>query len=165
MKSSYMKYLDQLKEEGRIKRLGLVCRNVEAAYAALQSGMFEVLQFQVDPTMDLLPADFDTEDSTTVAQLLGTADTMRTRLYEYCKEYNIAIVIVEKESDKPSKFSRMQQMHFALTRPGVVSILSNASTIEDFARDLHYLSASDEEKDFTLELIKPEADEENISDN
>ena len=165
VKSSYMKYLDQQKEDGRIKRFGLVCSNVEAAYAALQSGMFEVLQFQVDPTKDLLPADFDTEDSTTVSQLLGTADTMRTRLYEYCKEYNIAIVIVEKESDKPSKFSRMQQMHFALTRPGVVSILSNASNMEDFARDLHYLSASDEEKDFTLVLIKPEPDEEEISSN
>ena len=163
MKSSYMKYLDQLKEEGKIKRLGLVCSNVDAAYAALQSGMIEVLQFQVNPNKDLLPADFDTEDSTVVAELLATADTMRTRLYEYCKEYNIAIVVVEKESGKTSKFSRMQQMHFALTRPGVVSILSNASTMEDFARDLHYLSASDEEKDFTLELIHPEPDEETIS--
>ena len=163
MKSSYMKYLDQLKEEGKIKRLGLVCSNVDAAYAALQSGMIEVLQFQVNPNKDLIPADFDTEDSTAVAQLLATADTMRTRLYEYCKEYNIAIVVVEKESGKTSNFSRMQQMHFALTRPGVVSILSNASTMEDFARDLHYLSASDEEKDFTLELIHPEPDEESIS--
>ena len=165
MKSSYMKYLDQLKEEGKIKRLGLVCSNMDAAYEALQSGMIEVLQFQVNPTKDLLPADFDSEDSVAVVQLLATADTMRTRLYEYCKEYNIAIVIVEKESGKPAKFSRMQQMHFALTRPGVVSILSNASSIEDFARDLHYLSASDEEKDFTLELIHPEPDEENVSDN
>jgi len=160
-----MKYLDQLKEEGKIKRLGLVCSNMDAAYEALQSGMIEVLQFQVNPTKDLLPADFDSEDSVAVVQLLATADTMRTRLYEYCKEYNIAIVIVEKESGKPAKFSRMQQMHFALTRPGVVSILSNASSIEDFARDLHYLSASDEEKDFTLELIHPEPDEENVSDN
>lgn len=163
MKSSHMKYLDQLKEEGKIKRLGLVCSNVDAAYAALQSGLIDVLQFQVDPSKDLLPSDFDTEDSTAVAQLLATADTTRTRLYEYCKEYNIAIVIVEKESGKPSKFSRMEQMHFAMTRPGVVSILSNASTMEDFARDLHYLSASDEEKDFTLELIQPEPDEEEIS--
>ena len=163
MKSSYMKYLDQLKEEGKIKRLGLVCSNVDAAYAALQSGMIEVLQFQVNPNKDLLPADFDTEDSTVVAELLATADTMRTRLYEYCKEYNIAIVVVEKESGKTDKFSRMEQMHFALTRPGVVSILSNAPTMEDCARDLHYLSASDEEKDFTLELIHPEPDEETIS--
>ena len=163
MKSSYMKYLDQLKEEGKIKRLGLVCSNVDAAYAALQSGIIEVLQFQANPNKDLVPADFDTEDSIAVAQLLATADTMRTRLYEYCKEYNIAIVIVEKESGKTDKFSRMEQMHFALTRPGVVSILSNASTMEDFARDLHYLSASDEEKDFTLELIHPEPDEEEVS--
>ena len=38
--------------------------------------------------------------------------------------------------------------------------------MEDFSRDLHYLSASDEEKDFTLELIQPEPDEEEItSDN
>ena len=165
MKSSYMKYLDQLKEEGKIKRIGLVCNNVDAAYAALQSGVIEVLQFQTNPPKDLLPADFDSEDSIAIVQLLATADTMRTRLYEYCKEYNIAIVVVEKDGGKTSKFSRMQQMHFALTRPGVVSFLSNASTIEDFARDLHYLSASDEEKDFTLELIQPEPDEENVSDN
>lgn len=163
MKSSYMKYLEQLKEEGKIKRLGLVCSNVDAAYAALQSGIIEVLAFRVNPATDLIPADFDTEDSTAVAQLLATADTMRTRLYEYCKEYNIAIITMDNNNGKaaPAKFSRMQQMHFALTRPGVVSILSNASNIEELARDLHYLSASDEEKDFTLELIQPEPDEEN----
>ena len=161
--SSYVKYLKQLKEEGKIKRLGLVCSDVDAAYEAVQSGVFDVLMLQVNTSTDLFPLDFVPEDSTTIDSLLVTADTMRTNLYTYCKEHKIAIIATSYDNgdNSPVDLSRMQQMHFALTRPGVISILSDASNIEELARDLHYLSASDEEKDFTLELIKPETDEGN----
>ena len=162
MKSSYPKYLNQLKEEGKIKRLGLVCSNTEAAQEALKSGMFDVLVLQVNPGTDLFPLDFVPEDSTAIDSLLAAADTMRTNLYTYCKEHGIAIIAASYDSSDNYSvdLSRLQQMHFALTRPGVISILSNASNIEELARDLHYLSASDEEKDFSTLLTSPEPDNE-----
>lgn len=166
--SSYLKYLNQLKEEGKIKRLGLVCSNVEAAYDALNSGIFDVLMLQVNPGTDLFPLDFAPEDSTTIDSLLVAADTMRTNLYTYCREHKIAVIATANDNDdnSPVDLSRMQQMHFTLTRPGVISILSNASNIEELARDLHYLSASDEEKDFSTLLTSDEPDESELpSDN
>lgn len=165
LKSSYPKYLNQLKEEGKIKRLGLVCSHAEAAQEALKSGIFDVLVLQVNPGTDLFPLDFAPEDSTAIDALLAAADTMRTNLYTYCKEHKIAIIATFCDNSDNSlvDLSRMQQMHFALTRPGVISILSNASNTAELARDLHYLSAPDEEKDFSTLLTSDEPDESELS--
>ena len=162
MKSSYLKYLNQLKEEGKIKRLGLVCSNVEAAYEAIQSGLIEVLSLRANLATDLLPTDFDDEDSTAIAHYSVYPDSNRLQLYEYCKEHKIAIIITDvEETEMPVKFFRAQKMNFALSRPGVISILSNASSMEELASDLHYLSLADgtEEKEFIYQLWQLKATE------
>ena len=163
--SSYVKYLKQLKEEGKIKRLGLVCSDVDAAYEAVQSGLIEVLEIQVDFSKDLLMSDFGDDDSTNIEDFLVTPDTNRIKLYEYCKEHKIAIIAAPYEKEKAEisfvTLLRMQYMLFALTRPGVISILSDASDINSLFTDLHYLSVSDanEEKDYTYQLWRLRADE------
>lgn len=175
VKGSYINFLKQLKDDGKINRIGLVCNNTETAYEALQSGIFEVLLLQVDPATDLLPGDFITEDSTgrlgeydaeneiwydyqiKDSSLIESIDSNRLRLYEYCKENKISIITTIMETDKdttsPVTFSHMQQIDFALSRPGVISTLSKASNIKELADDLHFLGASYEEKHYKKALM------------
>ena len=56
-----MGYALALKEQGTIGCIGMSSHNPEAALAAVQSGLIDVLMFSVNPCYDLLPASEDVE--------------------------------------------------------------------------------------------------------
>ena len=50
-----MAYAQELKKAGRIRHIGVSSHNPQAALAAVESGLVEVLMFSVNPCYDLLP--------------------------------------------------------------------------------------------------------------
>jgi len=56
-----MAYACRLKQEGRIRHVGLSSHNPQVAQAAAESGLVEVIMFSVNPCYDLLPAHEDVE--------------------------------------------------------------------------------------------------------
>lgn len=156
-------YVLDLKKAGRIHHVGLSSHNPQVALAAAESGFIEVLMFSVNPCYDLQPASEDVEelwkDENYEAPLVNM-DPQRQRLYEICQQRGIGITVMkafgggdlldETMSPAGKALTVNQCLHYALTRPGVASVLVGAHSVEELETSLAYEEASEEDKDYAL---------------
>ena len=103
--------------------------------------------------------------------MLPGIDPVRVELYDYCAQHNIAITVMKaygggdrlldaEKSPLKVALTRDQCVAYVLSKPCVaVSLCSvdNASKVDEY---LHYLKATDEEKDYNAALNKPTAQAE-----
>lgn len=93
-----MKYALELKEQGKIGCIGMSGHNPEAALAAVNSGLVDVLMFSVNPCYDLLPANEDVEslwDEKNYEKPLVNMDPQRQELYEVCQRNGVGITVMK----------------------------------------------------------------------
>lgn len=156
-------YVLDLKKAGRIHHVGLSSHNPQVALAAAESGFIEVLMFSVNPCYDLQPASEDVEelwkDENYEAPLVNM-NPQRQQLYEICQQRGIGITVMkafgggdlldETMSPAGKALTVNQCLHYALTRPGVASVLVGAHSVEELETSLAYEEASEEDKDYAL---------------
>ncbi len=164
--SAYMDYVEELKDKGAIRHIGMSSHNPETAQAAVRSGRIEMLLFSVNPAFDMLPANEDLDELLSEGYQydgkLAGIDAARAELYRLCEEKDVGITVMkgfaggrlfdEKRSPFGVRLSPVQCIHYALTRPGVSSILCGYDTKEQIDQALHYEDASEEEKDYASVL-------------
>ncbi len=155
-----MQYAQQLREEGKIKHIGVSSHNPYAALAAVKSGLVEVLMFSVNPCYDLLPGTEDVEllwAEESYKKPLLNLDPKRAELYETCQRLGVGITVMKAfgGGDLLSEYSPagraltpVQCLHYALTRPGVAAVMSGARSLEELKASLAYEAASDAERDY-----------------
>lgn len=162
---SVMEYAKSLKDAGRIGHIGLSSHNPAVALEAVKSGLIEVLMFSVNPCYDLLPASEDIDvlfDKESYAGNLINIDPQREELYAACQRLGVGITVMKPFgggdllSDKLSPAGKAltvsQCIHYALTRPGVSTVLAGAHSVEQLLGSLHYEDASDAERDYAAAL-------------
>lgn len=160
-----MQYALQLKKEGRIGHIGLSSHNPEAAIKAVENGLIEVLMFSVNPCYDLQPGSEDIEAlwaDESYAEPLVNMDPQREALYELCQRKGVGITVMKPfgggdlldESLSPAgkALTPIQCLHYALTRPGVATVLPGAHTVEELRQSVAYETASKEERDYASAL-------------
>lgn len=156
-----MKYALEQKASGAIGCIGLSSHNPEAALAAVNSGLIDVLMFSVNPCYDLQPASEDVEElwaEKNYEKPLVNMDPERQALYEACQRLGVGITVMkafgggdllnEKLSPAGKALTPYQCLHYALTRPAVASVMAGARTLEDLDMSIGYEDASWEEKDY-----------------
>lgn len=161
VKGDVMQYALELKREGKIGCIGMSSHNPEAAMAAVESGLVDVLMFSVNPCYDLQPASEDVEElwaEKNYEKPLLNMDPQRQALYEACQRAGVGITVMkafgggdllsEELSPARKALSAYQCLHYALTRPGVASVMAGARTLEDLKRSIAYEEAPDSEKDY-----------------
>ena len=159
-----MEYALNLKQSGRIRRIGLSSHNPLAALAAAESGLIDVLMFSVNPCYDLLPANEDCEtlwsDDSYAGPLLNM-DPDREKLYEACQRLGVGITVMKafgggdllsEQSPAGKALTVSQCLHYALTRPAVASVMTGVHTISQLEESLAYEHAPDHEKDYAAAL-------------
>lgn len=159
--SEIIEYVKNLKATNTIHHIGISSHNPIVAKKAMETGLIDVLMFSINAAYDLEKADTD------ILQLIEfkdldesnwTIDSARQELYALCERKQIAITVMKPLaagsllSDKTSPFGKAmtvtQCCHYALTRPGVASVLVGCNNIKEIEIALKYLSATDEDKDF-----------------
>jgi len=159
-----MKYALELKESGKIHCIGVSSHNPAVALEAVNSGLIEVLMFSVNPCYDLQPGDEDVEklwaEESYKTPLLNI-DPAREMLYETCQRLGVGITVMKAfgGGDLLSEYSPAgkaltvnQCIHYALTRPGVASVMSGVHGVEQLMASLAYETAPDSEKDYAAAL-------------
>ena len=159
-----MKYALELKESGKIRCIGVSSHNPAVALEAVNSGLIEVLMFSVNPCYDLQPGDEDVEklwaEESYKTPLLNI-DPAREMLYETCQRLGVGITVMKAfgGGDLLSEYSPAgkaltvnQCIHYALTRPGVASVMSGVHGVEQLMASLAYETAPDSEKDYAAAL-------------
>ena len=162
--SAFMNYVKQLKADGKIGHIGFSSHNAEVALAAAKSGLFEVIMFSLNPAFDRISSDANAWDPESYKNMLPGIDPIRVELYDYCASHNIAITAMKvfasgggrlldaEKSPLGKVFTPSQCIAYALAKPCVATAICGASNVEELQADLHYLNASDEEKDYTSVL-------------
>ena len=159
MNTDYIRYVHELHDKGIIRHIGLSTHNPRIAKKAVESGFIEMILFSINPAFDMHPA---TEDLDTMFgeydESLSGIDEERAALYRLCEEREIGITVMKgffggrlfdaKTSPFGTAFTPVQCIHYALTRPGVSSILCGYDTKEQVDEAVSYETVSEEEKDY-----------------
>ena len=154
-------YALELKKKGYIRGIGASSHNPVMAKKVVESGVIDLLMFSLNPAFDMIPETADAlnylgEDKPDFEKSL---DPGRAALYKLCEQRGVAITVMKTLgagkllSPKYSPFARpltsAQCIHYALTRPAMVSALVGCSTVEQMKDTLNYLDATGEERDYS----------------
>ena len=159
MKTDFIKFVYKLHDEGVIKHIGLSTHNPRIGKLAVETGFIDMIMFSINPAFDMRPA------TECVDALFGGydkdysgIDPERAEFYRLCEEKEVGITVMkgffggalldEKRSPFGVAFTPKQCIHYALTRPGVSSVLCGYDTKEQVDEAVAYETAEDDEKDY-----------------
>ena len=159
MNTDFIRYVHELHESGVIRHIGLSTHNPRMAKRAVETGFVEMILFSINPAFDMHPATENLDDMFgEYASGLSGIDQERAEFYQQCEEKGVGITVMkgffggrlfdEKTSPFGKAFTPCQCIHYALTRPGVCSILAGYDTKEQIDAAVAYETASDDEKDY-----------------
>lgn len=159
MNTDYIRYVKELHERGVIRHIGLSTHNPVIGRMAAESGLVEMILFSINPAFDMRPAteDLDSMFEGYEGDFSGI-DPERASFYQLCEEKEIGLTVMKgffggrlfdaKTSPFGTAFTPAQCIHYALTRPGVTSILCGYDTKEQVDAAVAYETASEDEKDY-----------------
>lgn len=159
MSGDFIRYVHELHEKGKIRHIGLSTHNPVIGKLAVQTGFIEMILFSINPAFDMRPA---TEDLDTMwggyDDKYAGIDPERAEFYRMCDENNVGLTVMKgffggalldkERSPFGVAFTPVQLIHYALTRPGVASILCGYDTKEQVDAAVSYENANDDEKDY-----------------
>jgi len=153
-------YVLDLKRTGVIRAIGTSSHNPVVARRVLETGIVDLIMFSINPAFDMTPAE---EDVLETFEELGkqqyiSIDPVRADLYKYCEQQDIAITVMKTLgggrllSAEHSPFKKAmtvaQCIHYALTRPAVVSTMVGCQSAEQVEEAVGYLNTTEEERDY-----------------
>lgn len=153
-------YVLDLKKQGVVRSIGASAHNPKTARKLAETGLIDLLMFSINPAFDMTPA--ETDVLSTFGDLSGvqhvTIDPVRAELYKYCEQQDIAITVMKtlgggrllsaEHSPFGKAMSAVQCIHYALTRPGVISTMIGCQSRDQVLEAVSYLKASSEERDY-----------------
>lgn len=164
MEGEFLAYVKEKKKQGVIRHIGMSTHNPKVAKLAALSGVVEMILFSINPAFDLLPAseDLNTYFADSYTEDLNGIDPERAELYQVCEQRGIGITVMKGYaggrlfSPQTSPFgvalTPVQCIHYALTRPGVASILAGYDSTEHVTQAVAYETATSKEKDYASVL-------------
>ena len=160
MNGGFIRYVHELHESGVIRHIGLSTHNPVIGKLAVETGFIEMILFSINPAFDMRPAteDLDSMFEGYDKDTLSGIDPERAEFYRMCEEHDVGLTVMkgffggrlfdEKASPFGAAFTPAQLIHYALTRPGVCSILCGYDTKAQVDQAVAYETASDDEKDY-----------------
>ncbi len=160
MNTDFLRYVLDLKEKGVIRHIGISTHNPRIAKLAVESGLIEMMLFSINPAFDMRPAteDLDSMFEGYDQDTLSGIDPERAALYQLCEEREVGITVMkpyfggrllnEKQTPFGVVFTPAQCIHYALTRPGVSSVLCGYDTKAQVDEAVAYETASPEQRDY-----------------
>jgi uncharacterized protein len=157
------------KQQGKALAVGMSSHKVAASMAAVESGLVDILMFPVNPAFDLLPGDTKLEalweaDPYSGLRIAGSQPVYSRRdLFLACERNGVAIVAMKPfaggwvfwpENPSGIVLSPVQCLQYTLSQPGVCAVVPGCKTPEQMKAALDWLTATDEEKDYSTILGK-----------
>lgn len=164
MEGEFLEYVKELKEKGIIRHIGMSTHNPAVAKLAVESGIVEMILFSINPAFDMLPPTEDMNNyfADTYEEQLGGIAPERAELYSLCEREQVGITVMKGYaggrlfSASASPFgvalTPVQCLHYALTRPGVASVMVGYDTTEHVDAAVAYETATAKEKDYASVL-------------
>jgi predicted aldo/keto reductase-like oxidoreductase len=162
-----LKYAQEMKKQGTIRAIGASSHNPIMARRAVETGALDLLMFSINPAFDMAPSGVNVLDQLGQENSFGyekNLDPDRAALYRICEQRGVAITVMKTLgagkllSPEHSPFEQPltvgQCIHYALTRPAVVSTLIGCSSAAQVHEALGYLDLDEAERDYST-IVKP----------
>lgn len=158
----FIDYALKLKETGDIRHIGFSSHNPVMARQVIQTGLVEMMMFSINLAFDLYPAQVNALDQLNQGlsnEAFSGLDPQRAALYQLCASKGVGITVMKTLgagkliSPEHTPFAQPmtvnQCLHYALTRPGVASVMLGYQSPQDVEKAMEYLSASQAQRDYT----------------
>lgn len=155
-------YMMKRKKDGTIRAIGASSHNPIIAKKLVETGILDSLMFSINPAFDMTPASQDvleTYDKNFSEQKYTGIDPSRAELYRVCEQREVGITVMKtlgagklmsaEHTPYEKPMTVAQCIHYALTRPAVVSALVGCQTPEQVEEAISYLNLSESERDYT----------------
>lgn len=165
VQNGILDYAKKLRQNGKIRHIGMSSHNPKTALKAVLSGDIEVLLFSVNPCYDLQPASENVEDiwsEKAYEHRLVNMDPDRRKLYEVCEEKGVGITVMKAFSGgdllnaemSPAKaaLTPVQCISYCLTRPAAAAVMVGVRNPDQLQKAVDYETATAEEKDYASAL-------------
>ena len=164
----FMEYVQECRQKGLIRVVGMSSHNPEVAAKAVETGLLDVLLFSINPAYDILPPIEDVmklfEDEVFQNESLSGIAPERASLYRLCQRREVGITVMKcfaggrllspKTSPFGVELTPLQCLHYALTRPAVSSVMVGFSDMLHVDEAAAYETAAPEERDYASVLAE-----------
>lgn len=157
-KNGILAYLLDMKEQGVVKHVGASSHTPSVIQEILDTDLIDMLMFSINPAYDYNHGDY---------AFGGVSE--RADVYKRCEKMGVGISVMKPFSggqllsDKASPFGRAltqyQCIKYALDKPGVLTVLPGAQSVEEINHLLKYYEQSEEALDYSMigNFAPPEA--------
>lgn len=142
-------HMKGLRAEGKIRHLGLSSHDPGIIRRFLDTGLIDMVMFSINPAYDYSTGEY----------AIGTASD-RGKMYRECESAGVGISVMKpfgggqlldaKTSPFKRALTKTQCIQYALDRPAVTTVLPGVRNSRDLREVLEYLSASEEERDYSV---------------
>lgn len=156
-----LSYIQELQKQGVVRHLGLSSHTPEVVQKLLDQVKLDMLMFSLNPAYDYRHGDY----------AIGGVEE-RAALYRRCEAEGVGISVMKafgggqllsaKTSPFRKALTEYQCIQYALDKPGVLTVLPGVRNREDLKRVLGFLTASPEEKDYSVLGTFAPADAEGV---
>lgn len=160
--TEYISYVQKLKQDGKIRAIGASSHNPEMATRIVETGTIELLMFSTNIAFDMLPEDVYIQSilfKKLRREQFKNIDPKRINLYKLCESKGITIntmktlgagkLLIPDFSPFNVPLTVGQCIHYALTRPAVVSALIGCSSRSEVIEAANYINLTDEQLDYS----------------
>lgn len=160
--TGFVTYVQQLKQQGTIRGIGFSSHNPIIAKRVIDTGIVDLMMFSINPAFDMTPASTDvlgTLDNGFEGSSYLSIDPTRAELYKLCEQKGVGITtmktlgagkLLSKEHTPFTEPMTVGQcIHYALSRPAVVSTLIGFQSRQQVEQGVEYLSMTDAQKDYS----------------
>ena len=157
-KNGVLDYLLGMKEQGVVKHIGASSHTPSVIREIIDTDLIDMLMFSVNPAYDYNHGDY----------AYGGVDE-RADVYKRCEKLGIGISVMKPFSGgqllsaKTSPFGKAltqyQCIKYALDKPGILTVLPGAQSVEEIAYLLKYYEQSEQDLDYSIigSFAPPEA--------
>ncbi|MFC1938845.1 aldo/keto reductase [Chloroflexota bacterium] len=160
----FLELAKRLQKEGKARFIGMSSHRTPVSLKAVASGQIDVLMYPVNPAFDTLSGDMPLEetleyscyDQCNSAEIKPKIE--RRELYQACAAHDVGIIAMKPYAAgrlfNPGNTSGIvltpvQCLHYALSQPGVCTVVPGCKNASEMRAALAYLNASYEEKDYS----------------
>ena len=143
-------YLKELKAQGIVHHIGFSSHTPSVANRIIDTGLVDMMMFSINPAYD-----FEKGDEYGIGSVKE-----RFALFRRCEAEGIGISVMKpffagqlltaEQSPFGTVLTHAQCLQYAIDRPGVLAAVPGVQTMEHLDTLLGFLTASDEEKDYSV---------------
>ena len=142
-------YARELKDRGLARHIALSTHTPKIALEVLKQDLIDLMMFSINPAFDYTRGEYAYGEVDERAALYRKAAAMGVGI-SVMKPFAGGQLLDKRRSPIGVALTTTQCLHYALDKPGVVTVLPGATSPADIDRLMQYFTATEEERDYSV---------------